>query len=77
MSNMHPIFAAALAPFAPPSSSVHHRILARVSTGAGMGDSSRARCSCGWQSAPFYEHEDYQSSNLRDAERAHLDGGTS
>jgi hypothetical protein len=51
-----------------------HAIVPRTSTGSGMGDFTVAHCSCGWHSAPFYGYDDYQSSNLREAEQAHQGG---
>ena len=51
-----------------------HRLLARISTGDGMDGASRARCSCGWKSEPHYAHDDWQSTNLRMDEAAHLKG---
>jgi hypothetical protein len=49
-----------------------HRILARESSGCGMSDYKRARCSCGWVGPRRDEASDSMSSDLRADESWHV-----
>jgi hypothetical protein len=51
---------------------VTHSILARESSGCGMSDYKRARCSCGWVGDKRFEYSDNLHSDLRSDEAQHL-----